>query len=158
MGCTCHSMCVRPKGNLQDVVLSFYHDEGSRDETWVIRVGSKHPYLLGHFARPLLFYLFYSVNIYLSCVCVCIVFMMCACMWKSEDNVLESVFSFYREFLSSNLRSAGWAARALSAESSCTEPPHTASFFYFTLKDNPVYSNNRQVCNKSAPLTVLFHA
>jgi hypothetical protein len=72
-------MCVRPKGNLQDVVLSFYHDEGSRDETWVIRVGSKHPYLLGHFARPLLFYLFYSVNIYLSCVCVCVVFMMCAC-------------------------------------------------------------------------------
>lgn len=32
--------------------------------------------------------------------------------------------------------------------------------FYFTLKDNLVYSNNKQICNKikSAPLTVLFHA
>lgn len=66
-----------------------------------------------------------------------------AYMGKSEDNVWKPVFSFYQEGLWDELKSSVKEASAFIHWAILPAP--FASFFYFTLKENPVHSNNRQM-------------
>ena len=53
--CVCTSQRVHKEveDNLWESVL-FFHDVGPRDQTQVVRLGTKHLYLLSHPAHPLL--------------------------------------------------------------------------------------------------------
>lgn len=66
-----------------------------------------------------------------------------AYMGKSEDNVWKPVFSFYQEGLWDELKSSVKEASAFIHWAIL--PAHLHLFFYFTLKENPVHSNNRQM-------------
>lgn len=47
-----HLEYVEVRGNLQELVLSFYHTD-PEDGTWVIRLGSKYLYPMSHLISPL---------------------------------------------------------------------------------------------------------
>ena len=59
-----HSVCMKVKGQLSELVLSFHH-VGPGDDAQALTVGSKHCYLLSHFT---------SARKHLPCV-TCVAFL-----------------------------------------------------------------------------------
>lgn len=47
--CVCMDMCVKVRGQLWELIISFYY-VGSGDQNQVLRLGGRHLYLLNHLA------------------------------------------------------------------------------------------------------------
>lgn len=50
---TVHRACAEVRGQFKDLILSFHHHVGLRDEAEISRLGSQHLYQQNHLTTPL---------------------------------------------------------------------------------------------------------